>query len=242
MLYDDWDYEDLSAPTDSGRSSQAWLVTFTDLVSLMLTFFVLLFSMSSVNVDRWEEMTDTLSQSLNPTKTPPILTPTAEFNVGTIFRRQAINLDYLQGIIEETVSHDETLREAQLIRMEDRLVVALPGDILFRPGQAIMTGQARQTMFALGGLLRNIGNRIGVNGHSDPGPPAGAAYASNWELSMARAVAVANALRRSGYGDEISAYGFSDSRYTELPDMEEEDRRALARRVDIVIMPAGGGD
>ena len=54
------------------KSAQMWLLTFTDLVSLMLTFFVMLFSMSNVKLDRWDNVIDSLSQSLAPeeVKTP----------------------------------------------------------------------------------------------------------------------------------------------------------------------------
>lgn len=92
----------------------------------------------------------------------------------------------------------------------------------------------------LGGVLRNVGNRIGVNGYTDSTPPAGGAYRSNWELSLARAVAVANSLKRSGYSDDIIAYGYADSRSGQLPDLPADQRRSLAQRVDVVIFPTVG--
>lgn len=223
------------------KSSQSWMITFTDLVSLMLTFFVLLFSMSNVKLDEWENVIDSLSQSLNPTQEQQVRESTATFNIGTIFRKRAINLEYLASVLEERLVNDPLLRGTRLMMLDDRLVVALPGDLLFEPGRAIMTPGARDAMFALGGIFRNIGNQIGVNGHSDPIPPAGGEYTSNWELSTGRAAAVANALRRAGYEDEIIAFGYSDSRYSELPAVDEAARRAMARRVDVVVFPTVGG-
>ena len=90
-------------------------------------------------------------------------------------------------------------------------------------------------MFDLGGILRNIDNQISVNGHSDQVPPEGGEYASNWELSLARAIA--NVLRSSGYTEDIAALGSADGKYNELPELEENERRILARRVDIVARP-----
>lgn len=222
------------------RSTQSWMITFTDLVSLMLTFFVLLFSMSNVKLDEWENVIDSLSQSLNPAQ-EQVRESTATFNIGTIFRKRAINLEYLASVLEEHLVNDPLLSGSRMMMLDDRLVVALPGDLLFEPGRAIMTPGARDAMFALGGIFRNIGNQIGVNGHSDPIPPAGGEYASNWELSTGRAAAVANALRRAGYEDEIIAFGYSDSRYSELPAVDEATRRAMARRVDVVVFPTVGG-
>lgn len=224
-----------------GAPKNAWMLTFADLVSLMLTFFVLLFSMSSVKVDKWDAMIDTMTQSLNPDKVKTVAAATAQFNIGTIFRKRATNLDYLAGVLDEAMAQDKLLSKAQLMRLDDRLVITLPSDLLFPAGKALMPAEARRALFDLGGVLRNISNQIGVNGHSDPAPPAqGGEYTSNWELSLARAAAVANALRRSGYRENIVAFGYSDSRYNQLPKLPDAERRKLARRVDIVIFPTVG--
>lgn len=223
--------------------STAWMVTFTDLVSLMLTFFVLLFSMSSLQMDEWDAMTDTLTQSLNPGKLTTVAAATAEFNIGTIFRRQATDLDYLSGVLERGVAEDEILKTSKIMLLDDRLVVALPGDLLFPSGRADMPEEAKSALFTLGSLLRNVGNQIGVNGHTDPLPPSTTSgFSSNWELSVARSSAVANALRRSGYTDDILAFGYADSRYGQLPKLAEAERAKLGRRVDIVVFPTVGGN
>jgi len=223
------------------KKSVAWMVIFTDLVSLMLTFFVLLFSMSNIKVDRWNDVIDALSQSLNPSSTKAQSSATSSFNIATLFRKRAINLDYLTSVLEEAVAKDDLLVNSQLMRLEDRLVIALPGDLLFQPGKAVLAENARKALFNLGGVLRNIGNQIGINGHTDPvPPPPGGAYTSNWELSVGRATAVANALKRSGYTEDIIAFGYADSRFKELPDMPADARSALGRRVDVVVFPTVG--
>ena len=228
-------------PPESPPANRVWMIIFTDLVSLMLTFFVLLFSMSSVQVDRWDEMIDALSQTLNPSSEKTVTAVTAEYNIATIFRKRAVNLDYLGSVLEDTVTKDPVLSRSQLMRLEDRLVVSLPGDLFFAPGRAELSERAGQALFVLGGVLRNVGNQIGVNGHTDPTPPTGTLFKSNWELSMARAVVVANALRRVGYSEDITAYGYADGQFSELPDILPEERMSLARRVDIVIFPTVGG-
>ena len=116
----------------------------------------------------------------------------------------------------------------------DQVVAAL------RAGKAVLAENARKALFNLGGVLRNIGNQIGINGHTDPAPPTGSDYTSNWELSMGRATAVANALMRAGYTEDIVAFGYADSRFKELPDMPAAERRTLGRRVDIVVFPTVG--
>ena len=227
------DYEN----DEASRPSTAWMLTFADLVSLMLTFFVMLFAMSHVQVDKWTDMIDALSQSLNPDRTKSVATTSAQFTISTFFRKRAINLDYLSVVLDETIATDSVLKQSRLLRLEDRLIIALPGELLFEPDRAILSESASKALFDLGGVLRNIGNQIGINGHTDPNPSSGKPYTSNWELSTARAISVANALRRSGYEDDIIAYGHADTFYANLPDLPPVEKRALARRVDIVILP-----
>lgn len=228
------------SPPQPPVNSMAWMYIFTDLVSLMLTFFVLLFSMSSVQSDKWKSLTDALSQTLNPSGSGPMAAATAEFNIAKLFRKQAINLDYLDSVLEETITGDPFLGKSHIVLLEDRLIIALPGDLLFPPGRATLSEGAREALFNLGGVLRNIGNQVGVNGHTDSQPPTGGDYTSNWELSLARAASVANTLRRSGYPDEIIPYGYADSYFSRLPDMPVEKRQSLGRRIEIVVMPTVG--
>ncbi len=222
------------------RGSRIWLITFTDLVALMLTFFVMLFAMSSVKVSEWQNIIDSLSQTLRPSDEQPVPATTSAFNIGTIFRKQAINLDYLASVLNETVKGQPLLSGGHVLRLDDRLIIVLPGDLLFEEGGATMTDSGRRSLFVLGGVLQNIGNRVGVNGHSGPGLPADGDYSSDWELSTARAAAVANALKQSGYTDDIIAYGYADSRSAQLSDLPEGVGGALARRIDIVIRPTAG--
>ena len=228
------------ADRSEDRGSRIWLITFTDLVALMLTFFVMLFAMSSVKVSEWQNIIDSLSQTLRPSDEQPVPATTSTFNIGTIFRKQAINLDYLSSVLNETVKGQPLLSAGHVLRLEDRLIIVLPGDLLFEEGGATMTDSGRRSLFVLGGVLRNIGNQVGVNGHSGPGLPVGSDYSSNWELSTARAAAVANALKQSGYTDDIIAYGYADSRSAQLSDLPEGVGGALARRIDIVIRPTAG--
>jgi len=220
--------------------SFAWMVIFTDLIALMLTFFVLIFSMSNVTIDKWKSITDALSQSLRPNSTQTEAKATVKFNIAAIYRKQAIDLDYLTLILTEAVSKDAFLAQSQLIRLENRMIISIPGDLLFVGGLAKLTEGARQAISNLGVTLRNIGNKIIVNGYSEPGKVSGKTYASNWELSLARAVSVANRLRQSGYTENLTAFGYADGRYVYLPDLPEKEKRALGRRVDIVVMPTAG--
>ena len=226
-------------PTQA-KGDLAWMLIFTDLVSLMLTFFVLLFSMSAVKVEAWNKAVSALSQSLKPSERTAQLKAASSFDISTLSMRRAINLDYLTSVLNKAMASDELLKNSQLMRLEDRLVIGLPGDRLFQAGNAVLSKDANKALSNLGGVLRNIGNQIGTNGHTDPTPLTGSQYTSNWELSMGRATAVANALKRFGYTEDILSFGYASSRFIELPKIPEAERRVMGRRIDIVVYPTVG--
>ena len=65
-------------------------------------------------------------------------------------------------------------------------------------------------------------------------------YSSDWELSLARAVSVANELKRAGYMEEILSFGYGGARSFRLANVSKDRRQNLSRRVDIVIMSIRG--
>ena len=222
------------------KPTPGWIIILTDIVALLLTFFVMLFSMSSVTPERWTELISALSTTVNPAREDPSTKPSAEFNISSVLRKSAINLDYLLAVLEQKIERDELIKDSPIVNLNDRVVITLSGDLLFAQGSAQLTGKARQALFLLGGVLRNINNSLGVNGYSEEDKISNSAFNSDWELSLARAIAVANELKRAGYSDEILSFGYGRSRSSALKNFPEARKRALARRVDIVIMATGG--
>ena len=224
----------------SGLSS-VWLVIFADLVALLLTFFVMLFSMSNVTVESWQKMVDALTDALNPESEEKIdTTPDVKANIDLVFRKQAINLDYLRAVFEQKVIRNEALKGSQLTLLEDRLIVSLPGSILFDPNSAILKKTAKDPLFTLGGLLGNVENQLGINGYADEENLNNKEYESNWELSLARSISVGNAFRQAGYSGELLNFGYGNAHNPYLKNAADEQRRILSRRIDIVILESGG--
>ena len=225
---------------DKGRGN-TWLITLADLATLLLTFFVLLFSMSQVAVDDWNAVKEALGTSLNPKRSSPGEDAGSRFSVDKIVVSGAANIDYLHALIVEKFVDEPVLGRSIVQRLEDRLVISLPADGLFEPGQAALSAAARDAAFALGDSLRYFSNRIEVYGHADPRPARAPDTPSNWELSLARAAAFAEGLREYGYTRPIRAFGYGDSRFAELsPALALDERYRLARRVDVVIREDDG--
>lgn len=223
-----------------GSAGKAWLITFTDLVCLMLTFFVMLYAMSDPDPARFKALAEGIPGQSAP-RAEGVERPQAAFTVEGLDRGRTIDLGYLGRVFESQMVGKPELVDVRLARRGDSLVVSLPGDLLFRPGSAELSPQGERALFLLGGVAGNIGNALDVVGHADP-TPTGTQWPSNWELSLARAQAVADSLRRAGYQREVVVRGHGDGRFAEVaPSAGEAERRQLARRVDLVVREHGSG-
>ncbi|MCC6598352.1 MAG: OmpA family protein [Alphaproteobacteria bacterium] len=221
-----------------------WLITFTDIMALMLTFFVLMYSMSTPAEDKWRDISQGLNSRLTGESSPEWYeSGPKEINIGRLSFSEALNLGYLSTLLGEIIAQDEQLNTVILIPGKDYLVVSLPEDLLFTPGAAEVSEKGHKALFALGGGLSRIRNRMEVIGHTGPrvSELKGSVFDSNWTLSLARAANVAAVLENIGYTKPMVIRGLADGRYQDLPKgMPEAERLALTRRVDLLIMRDDG--
>ncbi len=217
-----------------------WLITFCDLFCLLLAFFVLLFSMSAVETSKWRAMKQAFSKHQESAFESGAENGGSQRPMGGVKPEPGLDLGYLGAVFEAHAKHNLLLQNAVIYRVGEKLVLSLPADLLFAPASATLEARGGTALFDLAGLLRNIANEITVVGHSDPTPVTNA-FASNWDLSLTRAAAVAGALNRAGYARDIGAFGVADSHFKELPEnLPWQHRLELARRVDIVVTPSQG--
>ncbi|MBL4601495.1 MAG: OmpA family protein [Emcibacteraceae bacterium] len=228
---------DQNALEPSKSDPNGWMIIFADLLALLLTFFVLMFSMSSVQVAEWEAMVSSLSENLNPARAEIQDVDWNKIDEALIFEETALSLDYLKSIFQEKLSHDPILTRSTVSVLDDRLAISLPADLIFELGQAELAPDARNAMLALGESLRSIDNEVMVIGHSDLAPISGRFYPTNWELSLVRALSISKLIKSGGYKGKIEAYGNGSSRFSELDEsIPLDERYHLARRVDVIIL------
>lgn len=210
-------------------AGKAWLVTFTDLICLLLTFFVMLYAMSDPDPARYKA----LAAGVPGAKPEQVgdERPEAAFSAASLDRAKAIDLGYLGRVFESQMARNPELADVRINRIDGTLILSLPSDLLFEPGDATLSEGGRKALFVMGGVAANIGNAVDVVGHADASP-TGRRWTSNWELSLARAQAVADALREAGYLRDITVRGHGDGQ-------SGGEVKAAARRVDLVVREHG---
>lgn len=224
-----------SQPTQvSEQQTAGWMITFADLLSLLLTFFVLLFSMSTVQFDSWKAVVAAMTDEFNEDRPQIDLTPQDSSSVLAPSTGPGLNLNYLRVLLERSISGHANFEGVSVVRQGDRVIVSIPADLMFeRKDSTLVTGSVRP-LRQLAGTLAQIKNRILITGHTDAVPVSSGKYRSNWELSMARARIVAGILTDFGYRQAITVLGYADTangRAVSARDFAAEER------VEIVIVP-----
>lgn len=212
----------------SGPDPEAWMVTFSDLLTLLMTFFVLIFASSDpMPPDRVQEV---FGQS------PGVfgLFRSSFLERINVVTRRDISEDLLQVFLDEIGA-----LEVEVEQTERGLIVTLPSDTYFEPGGAELNEQARERLDRLAEFLVDTRHNIRVEGHTDdreqPQPP----YEDRYDLSLARAHAAQERLLAAGVAARrlaLMGYGPSRPRFNNVSRLG----RAQNRRVDIVILNRGG--
>lgn len=222
--------------------SKAWLLTFADLISLLITFFVMLYAMKAVDVKKWEEISGSITGAMRIAAPNAPVDMLRDKTTERISIRQADNLDYVQNILRQRLADNFILSQINVVRNipNNTLDIILPAGVLFNPGSADIRGEAQEALQVLANLLRYLDNQIIVSGHTDPTPIRNA-YPSNWELSMARAVSVASVLKSSGVTSAMRIQAYGSSRFDALPsDLSVAEKMFRARRVELSISAKTG--
>lgn len=214
-----------------------WLITFVDLISLLLAFFLMLYSMSSIQKNDWAAFLASLNKhevlmkekKVGSKKDAELIRP-AEISKG-------LEIKYLRTILESEIDSNDLLKFVEFFEKGNQLVLSFPSSLIFRPGSSELLPKGKQALFALSEKLSNLENRVELFGYSDPNPIINnQKYKNNWVLSLFRASAVANALIKSGYRKPLNIVSLGDTGTSRIDGVSGQKRKyRRARRVDIVI-------
>ncbi len=221
-----------------------WLLTYADMITLMLALFIILFAMSTISRVKVQEFAKSVSAGFNNvwTVNQP---PNGGANGDASFEASS-SIPAIQRELEKYVKENHLEQQVQVHSEARGLVVTLLSDKSFYDsGSAQIRPATQKILDSIAPILKRSGNAIAIEGFTDNVPINTYQYPTNWELSAARAVGVARHLvEQDGIApSRISATGYGEyrPRNSNATDAEKQTNR----RVDIVLLsgnsaPGGG--
>ena len=242
---------------------EAWAIPYGDLITLLLAFFVVMYSVSSLNSGKYRVMSEALMAAFRgePQRDMPITLsiregmptsdlvtmPETEKAMGPRPIRKTdaqgmdtgMSLSGIAGNVAKALERQVMTDQVTIRQHADWVEVEIRNDLLFPSGSAAMAGEAGDIVRKLGASLANLKNPIFVQGHTDNVPISTAQYPSNWELSAARAGAVVRLLGEGGANTALmTVIGYGEQR--PLQSNETSEGRATNRRVVLAILEPEG--
>ncbi|MDX8403412.1 MAG: flagellar motor protein MotB [Mariprofundaceae bacterium] len=223
-------------PVEYKADPEAWMTTFADLVSLMLTFFILLVSMSTLDKTGLQDISTYFQKAVSVMsagqKTELHIIPPIEMQKIVTPRELMLAMRQNSHVVlqNSTLSHN-----IKSVIIKDRLYLRISDAALFDEGSAELKPEHIKALKRLSKMLATVPGRIGVNGHSDNrGIAEESAYPDPWSLTLARAASVLHILEEEGVNpSRLSLVGYGPSRPVSTD--ATPFGRARNRRVDIVV-------
>lgn len=229
-------------------STERYIITYADLITLLLGLFVILYAASQVDLGKYREVAQALVHYFNPGTSPlPLeqrgqdVLPGEEGIPQPILPRSAF------GSVDEWVQAAERLlrpyEQQGLLTVErtaEGAVVRVAEALLFESGKADLQPHALPVLDTLAQILRGVPYLISVDGHTDSIPIRTLRYESNWHLSTARALAVGYYLMQHGVPEaQMVIRGFGPQR--PIAPNSTPEGRARNRRVELVLIEQRNG-
>ncbi|MDH5719895.1 MAG: flagellar motor protein MotB [Spirochaetia bacterium] len=223
-----------------------YMLTYGDMVTLLLTFFVMLFTVAKIEGREFRLILSAFRGSLGLFEGGQTLSKGELEEMGmsleTLPAQEAgRNLSKALKMATEIFKPEVKVKKVQVTQDERGLVISLIGSDHFPPGSARLTSEAKRILTKVSKLLRHIPSLIRIEGHSDETPvvggPAAEKYETNWELAGQRSI---NVLRYFHEVEDIEPEkmsAISYGKYRPLVSSTTPEARAINRRVDIVILP-----
>jgi chemotaxis protein MotB len=209
-------------------SQDRWLLTYADLITLLLGLFVILYAMSNIDKKKYSQWVAAFGGEFGSGKVEmgngsPLINELAEqFRVEKLLK-QALEIDGNNSALSTSID-------------ERGVTIHIQEELLFPSGESKLKGSSFRMLDSLSSALRKIPNDIRIEGHTDNIPIATEEFPSNWHLSVSRAMNTGYYLieHHKFNQEKLSVVGYGESK--PIAANTTEKSRSLNRRVDIVVL------
>ncbi|MBU5488391.1 OmpA family protein [Clostridium sp. MSJ-8] len=226
----------------------SWIDTYADTITLLMTFFVLLYSMSSVDSAKFQQISQALNSLMTGNDAKTILeydiyqgevpliggeeTTTTDNENQTGENGESSTYDDVKKFVDE----NDLSSIVSIISDKRGVIIQIKDSILFETGQADLKDNSKEVLDKINALIATLPNNIIIEGHTDNVPINTYQFPSNYELSGARASRVLRYFVEEK-GQDASRFVFQGLGDTEpLYPNDSEEHKALNRRVNILIV------
>ncbi|MBI4819586.1 MAG: OmpA family protein [Deltaproteobacteria bacterium] len=240
---------------ESHVSQERWLVSYADFITLLFAFFTSLYAISTVDADKAGKMLFSTRAAFNldffPSEHPTLgvqgrggvrlnnqtISPRVDKDPAKVQERlTSKEIERILAALVETLERGALREGGTVIRDERGIIVSLPASGLFPPGSAKLVDSAVAQLDAILSKMVMTGRAIEIEGHTDDRPVAGGLFRSNWELSAARALSVAEyVMAQFAYpGDRLKVSAMAH--HQPVANNDTAEGRDKNRRVDVVLL------
>ena len=214
-----------------------WMGTFSDLLSLLLTFFVLLFAMKSMDSGKLQEALGYFKEggigALEMGQPSMTLTPPKVIKMLAPMQRDiSVSMKDLRKAVEE----QNKLEKVGISSGERGITLTLSSHLLFDSGTAELRQEAQAVLDEVSEVIQASKRPVSIEGHTDDVPISSTRYPSNWDLSLSRAVHILMYLLKDGElrPERFSVAGYADTR--PLVPNDRAENRVKNRRVELILL------
>ena len=233
---------------DGAPSGSEWLATFSDTMTLLLTFFILLYSFSTVDAQKLKSLSAAMQTVLTGQGGTAIFDSNMNSGNVPLVGEDPASEDKLEANpsngqakdmysqIKEFVEKNNMQASVQIKEDERGVIIQLRDNILFESGKADLKDNSKSILDKISSLISTFPNNVIVEGHTDNIPINTFKYESNWELSTARAVNVVKYFveQKNQNPVRFSAAGYGE--FKPVAPNDTADNKAMNRRVNILIV------
>ncbi|MBP2637507.1 MAG: motB [Firmicutes bacterium] len=240
------------------HADETWLVPYSDILTLLLALFIVLFASAQVDTKKFEQLRASFNiafsgspalldspkppQPENGSQAPPVpYLPVVMDNVGATQEKKAYNQETAQLVdtkkkLDKYIADNGLGNDLVTLLTDDGLMIRIKDTALFPSGSATLRPESRRFGEQISKLLSPLTQKVTVSGHTDIMPINSAEFPSNWELSSRRGVNFMRFLLAQDTGlkpERFSATGYGE--YRPVANNNTEEGRAANRRVEVLI-------
>jgi chemotaxis protein MotB len=226
---------------------ERWLVSYADFITLLMVMFVVLYSMGQVDVKKYKQLSDSFRAAFSLGGPVKVVDSNISRGGGRqedgqpnpieipgIPQKQPESVE-VAGQLTDLLASQNLGKEVSVQTNIEGVLISLSEKLIFPPGTAELQANAYPVLDTIIGMLKPIENTIRIVGHTDNSPPSDPRYANNWELSLGRAMGIADYMIKAGIQPERITVAGKGEFQPVFPN-DTPEHRHLNSRADIVII------